>query len=97
MAGADMVSAMLRGAGYDRIAFERFDADICIGRNLAEAIEFAMALGPAGEIIRLAGDVGQRRKPEVVAALNTTLSRYERDEGVWGPSSTWFVTARNPV
>lgn len=30
MAGPDMVSEMLRIAGYDRIAFERFDANICI-------------------------------------------------------------------
>ena len=58
-----MVSSLLRGAGYERIAFERFDADICIGRDLADAIEFAMALGPAGEIIRLAGEEGERRKP----------------------------------
>ena len=96
MAGPDLVSAMLRGAGYDRIAFERFDADICIGRDLAEAVEFAMALGPAGEIIRLAGEEGERRKPEVVAALQETLAQYARKDGVWGPSSTWFVTARNP-
>jgi ubiquinone/menaquinone biosynthesis C-methylase UbiE len=96
MAGADMVSAMLRGAGFERIAFERFDADICIGRELDDAIEFAMALGPAGEIIRLAGDVGQQRKPEVIDALRETLARYDRGDGVWGPSSAWFVTARNP-
>ncbi len=96
MSGPDMVSTMLRSAGYDHIAFERFDADICIGRDLAEGIEFAMALGPAGEIIRLAGDEGERRKPEVVAALTETLRPYARDDGVWAPSSTWFVTARNP-
>jgi ubiquinone/menaquinone biosynthesis C-methylase UbiE len=96
MAGPDMVSSLLRAAGYDRIAFERFDADICIGRELAEAIEFAMALGPSGEIIRLAGEEGEKRKPEVVAALRETLARYARDDGVWAPSSTWFVTARNP-
>ncbi len=96
MAGADMVSSLLRGAGYDRIAFERFDADICIGRDLADAIEFAMALGPAGEIIRLAGEEGEKRKPEVVAALRDTFAPYARDDGVWAPSSTWFVTARNP-
>jgi SAM-dependent methyltransferase len=96
MAGPDMVSSLLRSAGYDRIAFERFDADICIGRELAEAIEFAMALGPAGEIIRLAGEEGEKRKPEVVAALRETLAPYARDDGVWAPSSTWFVTARNP-
>ena len=96
MAGPDMVSTMLRGAGYDRIAFERFDADICIGRDMGEAIEFAMALGPAGEIMRLAGEEGEKRKPQVVAALRETLSPYLRDDGVWAPSSTWIVTARNP-
>jgi ubiquinone/menaquinone biosynthesis C-methylase UbiE len=96
MAGPDTVSSLLRSAGYDRIAFERFDAHICIGRDLAEAVEFAMALGPAGEIIRLAGAEGEKRKPEVVEALRETLARYARDDGVWAPSSTWFVTARNP-
>ena len=95
MAGPDMVSSMLKAAGFEGITFERFDADICIGRDLEEAVEFAMALGPAGEIIRLAGDEGQKRKPQVVAALRETLARYVRKDGVWGPSSTWFITARS--
>ena len=60
---------MLRSAGFDHIIFERFDTDICIGRTLDEAVEFGMALGPAGEIIRLAGEEGERRRPEAVAAL----------------------------
>ena len=97
MAGPDMVSSMLRGAGYDRIAFERFDADICIGGDLAEAIEFAMALGPAGEIIRLAGEEGEKRKPEIIVALREALAPYARGDGVWAPSSTWFVTARTAL
>ncbi len=96
MSGPDMVSTMLRGAGFDRIAFERFDADICVGRNLDEAVDFAMSLGPAGEIIRLAGDEGVKRKPQVLAALREAMTPYVRDNGVWGPSSTWFVTAHNP-
>jgi ubiquinone/menaquinone biosynthesis C-methylase UbiE len=96
MSGPDMVSAMMNAAGFERVSFERFDADICIGRNLADAVEFAMALGPAGEIIRLAGAEGQRLKPKVVVALRETLARYERDDGVWAPSSTWFITAKNP-
>jgi len=96
MAGADMVSSMLRSAGYDRITFERFDADICMGRDLDEAVQFAMALGPAGEIIRLAGPRGEALKPQVMAVLRDTLSHYVRSNGVWAPSSTWFVTARNP-
>ncbi|HVN98956.1 MAG TPA: class I SAM-dependent methyltransferase [Steroidobacteraceae bacterium] len=96
MSGPDMVSGMLKAAGYHRIGFERYDADICIGRDLGEAVEFAMALGPAGEIIRLAGEAGQRLKPQVTVALQETLAKFVRPDGVWAPSSTWFITARNP-
>jgi len=96
MSGPDMVSDMLRGAGFDHITFERFDTDICIGTDLEEAVAFAVDFGPAGEIMRLAGDEGVRLKPTVVAALRETLGAYVRDNGVWAPSSTWFITARNP-
>jgi len=97
LAGPDMVSDMLRAAGFRRITFERHDCDICIGRDLDDAIEFAMALGPAGEIIRLAGEDGVRLKPEVVAALRETLAKYAGEDGVRAPSSTWILTATNPA
>jgi hypothetical protein len=96
MAGPDMVSTMLRGVGFERITFERHDCDICIGRDLAESIEFAMALGPAGEVMRLAGDEAERLKPRVIAALTEALTPFVRSDGVWAPSSTWFITATNP-
>jgi ubiquinone/menaquinone biosynthesis C-methylase UbiE len=96
MAGPDMVSTMLRAAGFERISFERYDCDICIGRDLGDAIEFAMALGPAGEIIRLAGEEGQKLKPQVVEALTEALAPFARTDGVWAPSSTWFISATNP-
>jgi len=93
MADADTVSAMLRGAGFERIAFERHDCDICIGRDIDDAVDFAMALGPAGEVIRLAGEEGVVRKPQVVTALRQALSQFERPDGIWAPSSTWLITA----
>lgn len=96
MAGPDMVSTMLRGAGFERITFERYDCDICIGRDIDDAIEFAMALGPAGEIIRLAAEEGEKRKPQVIAALKEALAPFAKPDGVWAPSSTWFITAVNP-
>ena len=96
MAGPDMVSSMLLAAGFINVTFERFDINICIGRDLEDAIEFAMALGPAGEIIRLAGAEGERLRPTVAAALRQTLGRYVRTDGVWAPSSTWFISARRP-
>ena len=97
MSGPDMVSSMLVSVGYTGVSFERFDTDICIGRDLEDAIEFAMALGPAGEIIRLAGAEGARLKPKVADALRKALARYVRADGVWAPSSTWFITARRPL
>lgn len=93
MAGPDMVSMMLRGAGFERITFERHDCDICIGRDMDDAVEFAMALGPAGEIIRLAGEEGEKRKPQVVAALVKAFEPFRRAKGIWAPSSTWFIKA----
>ena len=97
MAGPDMVSEMLRAAGWDKITFERWDTDICIGQNLDEAVEFAMALGPAGELLRLAAEEGVKRRELVVQGLRDTLAQFARDDGIWAPSSTWFVSARNPA
>ena len=97
MAGPDMVSAMMQGTGYRGVTFERYDTDSCIGRDVDEAVEFAMALGPAGEIIRLAGEEGERLKPRVVTALRETLAKFQRPDGVWGPSSAWIISARNPA
>ena len=96
MAGADLVSEQLKFAGYQRISFERHDAPIAIGRDLDDAIEFALALGPAGEHLRLAGDAATARMPQVIAALREAFAPYLRDDGVWLPSSTWIITAQTP-
>jgi ubiquinone/menaquinone biosynthesis C-methylase UbiE len=97
MAGPDMVSDMLQAVGYENVQFERFDSDICIGRNLEEAIQFALEIGPAGEIIRLAEEEGERLKGDVVIALKDVIGKFAREDGsIWAPSSAWFVTAYNP-
>ena len=97
MAGPDMVSDMLQSTGYERVGFERYDVDMCIGRDIDEAIEFALAIGPAGEIIRLAEEEGERLTPQVRDALQEKFSKRARDDGsVWKGSSSWFVTAYNP-
>jgi ubiquinone/menaquinone biosynthesis C-methylase UbiE len=93
MRGPDLVSDQLIAAGLHDITFERHDVDICIGRDLDEAIAFAMALGPAGEIIRLAGEIGKQKTPAVMASLKDALAPYVRSDGVFAPSSTWFISA----
>jgi ubiquinone/menaquinone biosynthesis C-methylase UbiE len=80
--------------GFGQITFERHDVDICIGRDLDEAIAFAMALGPAGEIMRLASDIAKQREPEVMAAIKEALAVFVTPRGLFAPSSTWFITAK---
>jgi hypothetical protein len=87
---------MLQGADFERVSFERHDCDVCIGRDIDDAIDFAMSLGPAGEIIRLAGPDGEKHKPQVISALREVLQQFRHSAGIWAPSSTWFVTAYRP-
>ncbi|HYD89122.1 MAG TPA: class I SAM-dependent methyltransferase [Vitreimonas sp.] len=97
MAGADMVSDMMAAAGFRRIGFERHDCDICIGADMDEAVAFAMALGPAGEIIRLAGAEGERLAPKVSEALRMLFAKRRRSDGsIWAGSSSWIVRGEIP-
>ena len=53
-----------------------------------------MALGPAGEVLRLLGPAAEAFRPQVVAALKEAFAPYARKEGVLAPSSTWIVSAQ---
>jgi SAM-dependent methyltransferase len=96
MQDADVTSEILRGAGFEEIALRRCDTPIQIGVDLDEAVEFAMALGPAGEVIRLAGAEAERLRPKIAAALREGLAEFEGPEGIVAPASTWIVTAIAP-
>jgi hypothetical protein len=97
MAGQDMVTGQLRAAGYDTIAFERVDAPIRMGDSIEDAIGFQLALGPAGEVYREAGELGEQKRPAIEADLRDLLAPHVTDDGVVMASSSWVITARNPV
>jgi len=97
MAGQDMVTGQLRAAGYDNIAFERVDAPIRMGDSVEDAIGFQLALGPAGEVYREAGELGEQKRPAIEADLRALLAPHVTDDGVVMASSSWVITARNPV
>jgi SAM-dependent methyltransferase len=93
MADADVTSEILLHAGYAEICVHRCDLPITIGRDIDEAIDMVMALGPAGEILRLAGDRAAHLHGDVRDALRAGLAEFEGDGGVRAPASTWIVSA----
>jgi ubiquinone/menaquinone biosynthesis C-methylase UbiE len=96
MADADTVTDILRLAGYTDVALHRCDEPITIGRDVDEAIEVLMALGPSGEILRLQGERAAHLHAAVRDALAEGLARLRTPHGVTGRSSTWIVSATNP-
>jgi SAM-dependent methyltransferase len=98
MANADTTSDILKHSGFTDISLRRCDLDIMGGTNLDEAIELVKAIGPAGEILRLAGDRAAHLHGQVDAALREGMADFVRDDGqVWAPASTWIVTASRPI
>lgn len=95
MADADVTSEILLAAGWSQVALERYDCPICLGRTLDEAVEFALAVGPAGEAIRLAGPAGEARQPELAGAIRERFAAYQGEGGrIEANSSVWIVTAQ---
>ena len=96
MADADTTSSILVSAGFEDVSLTRSDIEIKIGDDVEAAMDLVTALGPAGEVIRLAGAEAERVRPQIDTALREGLSEFSGPNGVWAPASTWIVGARAP-
>lgn len=96
MADTGVVTKQLEIAGYKDIEFEQVDAELFVGKDVDDAVAFQLALGPAGEVYREAGELAEKRHGEIAAALRVELAKYQRPNGIIMDSSSWKVTARNP-
>lgn len=96
MANADTTSGILLSAGFHNITLRRCDIPITIGSDLEEAVQLVMSIGPAGEILRLAGERAAHLHQAVADALREGLAEWDGPDGVTAPASTWIVTANAP-
>lgn len=94
LAEPELVRELLSHAGFHHVTFVTSDAATLVGTTLDEAIEFQLALGPAGEIVREAGPAGARALPELRKALRTALAPFDTGEGVRMASAAFIVHAR---
>ena len=97
MASPEVVAAQLKAAGFEDARFDGLDGDIMVGASVDQALDFQLAIGPAGEIFREAGALAEKRRPEIESAMRSRLSSYQRNGKVFMPSGSWTITARKPA
>jgi SAM-dependent methyltransferase len=96
MANADTVTDVLVHSGFEDIDLRRHDIQYRMGTDLDAAIALVTAIGPAGELIRLAGDRADEVRPRIEAELREAYAELERPEGVFAHASAWIIAARAP-
>lgn len=94
----ETTTGILEAAGFGEIELSARDFDYRVGADMDEALEAMLAVGPGAELIRLNGDYGQGRLPEIADALSEHFAGWQRADGsVVGRGAVWFVTATNPA
>lgn len=97
MANQDMVTGMMKSAGYEDIHFERVDAPVLVGRTPQDAIGFQLSIGPAGEVFREAGQEAEDKREQIESALEQAIDQQKTEaDGIVMASSSWVISARNP-
>ncbi len=88
---------ILEAAGFEEVELLQRDFDYYMGKDLDEAIEALLAIGPGAELIRLNGEHGESRRPEIAEALGNHYAAWQQPDGsVVGRGSVWIVAATNP-
>lgn len=88
---------ILEAAGFAEIELHRRDFDYYMGEDMDEALDALLAIGPGAELVRLNGEYGESRRPEIAEALADHYRAWQQPDGsIVGPASVWFVTATNP-
>ena len=93
MGNADTLTGILLSAGYADVTLRRCDLPFLMGRSAEEAVEVAMAIGPAGEILRLQGERAAHLHAPIREALLEFVAPLVTPEGVVAPASTWIAMA----
>jgi len=93
----ETLSGILEAAGFAEIELHRRDFDYYMGRDMEEALDSLLAIGPGAELIRLNGEHGESLRPQIADALAERYAGWQRPDGsIVGRGSVWLVGATNP-
>ncbi len=98
MSDESTVRTMMKAAGYENIEFRRVDANVLVGKDVEDAIAFQLAIGPAGEVFREAGEEAEEKRPAIEAALAAAINKQKTAaDGIVMESSSWVISGTNPL
>jgi ubiquinone/menaquinone biosynthesis C-methylase UbiE len=93
----DTLRGILEAAGFGAIELIPRDFDYFMGKDMAEAVDSLLAIGPGAELIRLNGEYGESRRAEIADALAEHYAPWQSGNGsIVGRASVWLVAATNP-
>ena len=93
----DTCRGILEAAGFGDVELHQHDFDYFMGGDMDEAVDALLAIGPGAELIRLNGEYGESRRPEIAEAVVDHYSKWRQADGsVVGRGSIWIVGATNP-
>jgi ubiquinone/menaquinone biosynthesis C-methylase UbiE len=88
---------ILEAAGFAEIELLARDFDYFMGGDMDEAVDSLLAIGPGAELIRLNGEHGESRRPEIAEAVADHFGKWQQPDGsIVGRGSVWLVAATNP-
>ena len=97
MANQEMVAGMMKSAGYVDVKFERVDVPVLVGKTTEDAMGFQLAIGPAGEVFREAGQEAEDKRSQIEAALSDAINAQKAEaDGIVMASSSWVISGTNP-
>jgi SAM-dependent methyltransferase len=94
----ETLTGILEAAGFVDVELHQRDFDYFMGKDTEEAVDALLAIGPGAELIRLNGEYGESRRPEIAEALAEFYEGWKQPDGsIVGRGSVWIVGATNPA
>ena len=92
----ETLTGILEAAGFAAIELHRRDFDYFMGKDMDEAVDALLAIGPGAELIRLNGEKGESRRGEIAEALAEHYAAWQQADGsILGHGSVWIAAATN--
>jgi SAM-dependent methyltransferase len=90
LASTSRVGALLSGAGFGGIEFDKADEPMHIGRDVDDVLEYERASPAAAEILT---GLSPAQAGELAKVVRDQLMAYASPDGVIMPGAAWLVTA----